>query len=69
MYQFKVKGMTCRSCVNAISNAIKAVDSQVEISVDLPSQSVKVKSQKGLEEIGQIIERIGFSVLEKQKAL
>lgn len=68
MYQFKVKGMSCRSCVNAISNAIKAADTQVEVSVDLPSQSVKVKSQKGIEEIGQIIEKAGFPVLEKQLA-
>lgn len=67
MYEFKVSGMTCGSCVGSISNAIRSLDPKAEIDVDMESQKVKVKSAKAEAEIQSTIEDAGYSVLDSKK--
>lgn len=67
MYEFKVSGMTCGSCVGSISNALKAFDPKAEIEVDMKNQKVKVKSAKTQVEIQSTIEDAGYSVLDSKK--
>ncbi|MEA9358488.1 heavy metal-associated domain-containing protein [Bacteriovorax sp. PP10] len=64
MYEFNVEGMTCSSCVNSIRNAVKSLDANAEVNVDLKSQKVKVHSEKKKSEIASIIEEAGYSVLD-----
>lgn len=64
MYEFKVEGMTCGSCVNSIRNAVKTLDANAEVNVDLKSQKVKVQSEKKKSEIASTIEEAGYSVLD-----
>lgn len=63
MYLLKVEGMTCGSCANAMTRAIRSVDPKVEVKVDLPSQTVRVKSDKSIEEVSRLIEDAGYRVL------
>jgi len=67
MYEFKVSGMTCGSCVGSISNAVRALDPKAEIEVDMKNQKVKVKSAKTQIEIQSTIEDAGYSVLDSKK--
>lgn len=67
MYEFKVSGMTCGSCVGSISNALKTFDPKAEIAVDMKNQKVKVKSTKTQVEIQSTIEDAGYSVLDSKK--
>ncbi|MGE0762968.1 MAG: heavy-metal-associated domain-containing protein [Bdellovibrionales bacterium] len=67
MYEIKVSGMTCGSCANSMSYALKSIDPNVEVSVDLKSQTVKVKSNREQTEITALIEEAGYPVLGARK--
>jgi copper chaperone len=62
MHEFKVEGMSCSGCVRSITNAIKLLDPQSEVSVDLKENSVKVNSEKAESEIEAVIENAGYTV-------
>ncbi len=49
MHRFKVAKMSCGHCASAITRAVKGVDPQAEVSVDLARREVTVDS--GAEEI------------------
>ena len=59
---FQVQGMTCGHCVNAVTNAVKAVDPQADVKVDLPTGKVEVQSQKDRGAIARAIEEEGYKV-------
>ena len=44
---FQVQGMTCGHCAGAVTQAVKSVDPQAEVKVDLASGKVEVHSQLG----------------------
>lgn len=67
MYEVKVSGMTCGSCANSISYALKSIDPDVGVSVDLKTQTVRVKSSRGQSEITALIEEAGYPVLGAKK--
>lgn len=67
MYEFLVSGMTCGSCVKSISNAVKSLDAEAEVNVDLKTQKVKVSSGKKQSEIQSLIEEAGYEILEAKK--
>jgi copper chaperone CopZ len=62
MYQFKVSGMTCPSCARALKKALSIIDSNIDVEVNLPMQTIKVKSLKSAAEISRIIEEAGYPV-------
>jgi copper chaperone len=41
---FEIPAMTCGHCVRAITEAVKAVDPQAEVTADLPQHRVTVAS-------------------------
>lgn len=67
MYELKVKGMTCGSCARAMQSAVKTIDPNVEISINLRSQTVQIKSDRDQAEITALIEDVGYPVLEVRK--
>lgn len=44
MTEFLVEGMTCGHCVNAVTEAIHALDPAATVDVDLGSKLVQVRS-------------------------
>lgn len=44
MYTFQVPRMSCGGCANAITRIIKQTDNAAEVSVDIPTKTVQVKS-------------------------
>ena len=62
MYELKVSGMTCGGCVKSVENAIHGIDPTAKVSVDLPTQIVKVDSHKNKETISAAIEEAGYSI-------
>jgi copper chaperone len=63
MYEFKVQGMTCGSCANAITYALRSVDPKVKVSVDIKSQTVRVESSKDQKDLAGLIEEAGYPVV------
>ena len=59
---FQVQGMSCGHCVNAVTQAVKAVDPQAEVKIDLASGKVDVQSQQDHAAIARAIEEEGYKV-------
>jgi copper chaperone len=59
---FQVQGMTCGHCAGAVTEAVKSVDPQAEVKVDLASGKVEVQSQQDHAAIARAIEEEGYKV-------
>lgn len=60
MYRFEVFGMTCGHCISAIDKAIKSIDPQAEVSTDLKSAEITVRSQADEVRISDAIREAGY---------
>jgi copper chaperone len=59
---FQVQGMSCGHCAGAVTNAVKALDPQAEVKVDLATGKVEVQSQQDAAAIARAIEEEGYKV-------
>ena len=59
---FQVQGMSCGHCANAVTQAVKSIDPQAEVKVDLASGQVDVQSQQDHAAIARAIEEEGYKV-------
>jgi len=59
---FQVQGMSCGHCVNAVTQAVRSVDPQADVKVDLPSGKVEVQSGQDRGAIARAIEEEGYKV-------
>ncbi|HEX2544419.1 MAG TPA: cation transporter [Ramlibacter sp.] len=59
---FNVQGMSCGHCVGAVTQAVKSVDPQAQVKVDLGSGKVEVQSQQDRTAIAKAIEEEGYKV-------
>lgn len=59
---FDVKGMSCGHCVQAVTNAVKAVDPAAEVKVDLASGKVEVQSEQDRAALAKAIQEEGYTV-------
>ncbi|OYY21431.1 MAG: heavy metal transporter [Polynucleobacter sp. 24-46-87] len=62
MFTLKVSGMTCGGCINAVTRAIQAQDSQAQVQVDLATQLVNLETRLSPELAAQLITDAGFPV-------
>ncbi|MGH8821632.1 MAG: heavy-metal-associated domain-containing protein [Rhodoferax sp.] len=59
---FTVTGMTCGHCEKAVTRAIRQLDPQAEVKIDLASGSVQVQSQQPREALASAIAEEGYGV-------
>ena len=59
---FQVQGMSCGHCVGAVTQAVRSIDPQAEVTVDLASGKVDVQSQQDHGAIARAIEEEGYKV-------
>jgi len=57
---YKVEGMTCQGCANSVTNAIKAVAPDSEISVDLEANQITVQGLNDDAVIAKAVDDAGF---------
>jgi copper chaperone len=62
MYEFKVQGMTCGSCANTITYALRSIDPKVKVSADIKSQTLRVESSQDQASLSSLIEEAGYAV-------
>lgn len=67
MYELKVEGMTCNHCVSAVTQAVRSIDSNARINVDLVAQRVWVESDAGMAEINAAVADAGYDVSESKR--
>lgn len=63
MYEFKVQGMTCGSCANTITYALRSIDPKVKVSADVKSQTLRVDSNQDKGALSNLIEDAGYPVV------
>ncbi len=61
MLRFKVSGMTCGHCAQAVTRAVKSVDQTAAVEVDLPTGEVAVRSDADAAAIAAAIEAAAYA--------
>ena len=62
MIETKVLGMTCQGCVKSVTNALKSLDANAEVTVELATKLVTVKTNKNASDVKATIEDAGYDV-------
>jgi copper chaperone len=62
MYELQVENMSCGHCVGAVTRAVRALDPQAQVEVDLAASTVKVESGVQLASISAAIAEAGYPV-------
>lgn len=62
MYEFNVTGMTCQGCAKSVTNALKTIDANAVVQVELANNLVKVESKASKDQLVNAIEDAGFTV-------
>ncbi|QIL45323.1 heavy-metal-associated domain-containing protein [Acidovorax sp. HDW3] len=62
-YQFTVEGMTCGHCERAVVHAVREVDTEAIVKVDLATKQVTVESNAAREAIANAIQEEGYKVV------
>ena len=61
---FTVTGMSCQHCVRAVTQAIRALDPDATVRVDLDAQRVEIESSRPRTELAQAIRDEGYTVID-----
>ena len=60
MIELTVKDMTCNHCVGVVTKAVKSVDPNATVNVDLPSKRVQVNSAGSLGAFTKALQEAGY---------
>jgi copper chaperone len=60
--EMKVPSMVCNGCVDTVTKAIKGLDSDAKVEIDLASKTVKVDGKPSEDSIKQAITSVGHTV-------
>ena len=62
MLAFEVRDMTCGHCVSAITQAIRAVDRDAKVEIDLSAHQVRIEStETDADELRTAIQQAGYT--------
>lgn len=61
MLQFHIPDMTCGHCVQKVDKAVKGVDANATLTVDLPEHKISVQSGQDLSSFLEAIRAAGFT--------
>ncbi|MBL8510059.1 MAG: heavy-metal-associated domain-containing protein [Betaproteobacteria bacterium] len=61
MMQFTLNDMSCGHCAAAVTKAIKALDAEAKIDIDLSTKLVKVESLAKAEDLAQALTEAGYA--------
>ncbi|WEX78992.1 heavy-metal-associated domain-containing protein [Sinorhizobium numidicum] len=60
MYHLNVPDMTCGHCVSAVEKAVKAVDPNAKVAVNLEAKTASIDSEVGADAFIAAIEDAGY---------
>lgn len=60
MIELTVKDMTCNHCVGVVTQAVKSVDPDAAVNVDLPSKRVRVESRSSAGAFARALDEAGY---------
>ncbi|AJZ56995.1 heavy-metal-associated domain protein [Paraburkholderia fungorum] len=59
--ELEVKDMTCGHCASVITRAVKDVDTQAKVEIDIAARSVRIESAREASEFISAIRNEGYS--------
>jgi copper chaperone len=62
MTTFFVNNMSCGSCAKHITHAVKTLDPDAELAIDIPARTVKIASNKSTDELVNVIKALDYEV-------
>lgn len=60
MIEFNIPNMSCGHCVKAVTEAVRSVDPQARVEVDLAGKHVKVESGQPREPLARALAEAGY---------
>jgi copper chaperone len=63
MVELKVDEMTCGHCVRAVTQAVRRVDPQAEVEVDLGSKRVRVEGASSPDDLIRALDGAGYAAV------
>ena len=60
MIELRVEGMTCGHCVSAVTRAVKAVDPEANVRVDLEAKRVGVEGRSSADALSRVLADAGY---------
>lgn len=61
MQEFLIQSMACGGCASRVVQAVRSVDSQAKIEVDVPTKIVRVETFAGREALASALAKAGYS--------
>lgn len=60
MFEFDVQAMSCGHCASAVTQAVKQVDPQAKVEVDLDTKKVRVESSEDRASLVEALTEAGY---------
>lgn len=60
MQEFVIQSMSCGGCASRIAQAVKNLDAQAKIEVDLPSRTVRIESTEDRAAVTEALTEAGY---------
>ncbi len=57
-----VNSMSCGSCARHITDAVKTLDPDAELTIDLPARKVNIASSKSTDELVNAVKALDYEV-------
>lgn len=61
MLEFSITAMTCGHCVSAVTQAVKQLDPQATVQIDLPAHAVRIESTQPRQQIESALAEAGYT--------
>jgi copper chaperone len=66
MTELLIQNMTCGHCVSAVTRAIRSVDPQAEVQVDLKSGRVRVDGASAPGDLAKALDQAGYPAAQAE---
>jgi copper chaperone len=60
MLEFTIRSISCGHCVGAVTEAVRSVDPQAQVEVDLASQHVRIETTAGRDAVAGVLTQAGY---------
>ncbi|HLL17177.1 MAG TPA: heavy-metal-associated domain-containing protein [Rubrivivax sp.] len=61
MIEFQIPAMSCGHCVQAVTEAVKTADPAADVSIDLPSKTVRVQTTADRQALVEQLSEAGYT--------
>mgnify|MGYP002040504825 FL=1 len=61
MQEFEIQSMSCGGCASRVAQAVKNLDAQAKIEVDLPSRTVRIETTEDRASVAAALAEAGYA--------